>query len=304
VTRIAREESGLMLVELLVVIVLSGIVLGATLTTFTQFERTTGVNQRQNEAQEQVRVGLAAVARELRNLASPTNEQPHAILHAGASDLVFQSVSSTVTRRVRYCLDAEERTLWRQVQLEPFSDPSLSSCPDIAWGSQRTAIADVVNGERPVFGYNVEDPMGITEISASVWVDVDPGSAPVETSLQTSIFLRNQNRSPTAVSTATLSGSSIVLNGSESSDPEGRSLRFYWYDRAVTGNEGCGDDLPLEVPQDGCVGTGIVVTYIPPEPGPRSLYLVVADPAGLTHQASDESICVPAPGLCEPEEEE
>lgn len=296
-SRLARDESGLMLIELLVVIVLSGVVLGATLTTFTQFERTTGVNQRQNEAQEQVRVGLAGVARELRNLASPTPEQPHAIVHAGASDLVFQSVSSTVTRRVRYCLDTTTRTLWRQVQLEPFSDPSLGTCPDVAWGSQRTAIANVVNGERPVFSYNVEDPMGITEISATVWVDVDPDAAPIETSLQTSIFLRNQNRSPTAVSTAALSGSSVVLNGSESSDPEGRSLRFYWYDRAVTDSEVCGE-LPEQVPQDGCIGTGIVVTYTPPEPGPLSLYLVVADPANLTHQADDESICVPGGPSC------
>jgi type II secretory pathway pseudopilin PulG len=287
-----------MLVELLVVMVVSGIVLGATLTTFNQFERTTGTNQRQTEAQEQVRVGLATVARELRNLASPTDERPYAILHAGTSDLVFQSVSSTVTRRVRYCLDVGKRTLWRQVQLEPFSDPSLSSCPDVAWGSQRTAIADVVNGERPVFGYNVEDPMGITEISASVWVDVDPGAAPAETSLQTSIFLRNQNRSPTAVATAELSGSSIVLNGSESSDPEGRSLRFYWYDRAVSGHEACGEELPPEVPPDGCVATGIVATYGPLEPGSRTIYLVVADPAGLTHQAPDESICVPGGAPC------
>jgi type II secretory pathway pseudopilin PulG len=298
VTRIVREESGLMLVELLVVMVLSGVVLGATLTTFNQFERTTGTNQRQTEAQEQVRVGLAAVARELRNLASPTNERPHAIRYAGANDLVFQSVSSTVTRRVRYCLDAQERTLWRQVQLEPFSDPSQTACPDVGWGSQRTAIADVVNGERPVFGYNVEDPMGITEISATVWVDVNPGAAPAETSLQTSIFLRNQNRSPTAVSTAELSGASIVLNGSESSDPEGRSLRFYWYDRAASGHDPCGEEMPPEVPQDGCVATGIVATYIPPAPGSRSLYLVVADPAGLTHQAPDESVCVPGGPSC------
>jgi type II secretory pathway pseudopilin PulG len=298
VNRIVREESGLMLVELLVVMVLSGIVLGATLTTFNQFERTTGTNQRQTEAQEQVRVGLSGVARELRNLASPTNERPDAIVHAGPSDLVFQSVSSTVLRRVRYCLDVQGRTLWRQVQLEPFSDPSQTACPDNGWGSQRTAIADVVNGERPVFRYNVEDPMGITEVSATAWVDVNPGAAPAETSLQTSIFLRNQNRRPTAVWTAELSGSSIVLNGSESSDPEGRYLRFYWYDRAASGHGPCGEQLPPDVPQDGCVATGIVATYTPPGPGSRSLYLVVADPAGLTHRASDKSVCIPGGPSC------
>jgi type II secretory pathway pseudopilin PulG len=296
-SRLAREESGLMLVELMVVLVVSGVVLGATLTTFSQFEQTTGVNQRQNEAQDQVRIGLGGVARELRNLASPTNERPDAIVRATAGDLVFQSVSNTVTRRVRYCLDTTTRRLWRQVQLEPFSSPSSTACPDGAWGSQRTAIGNVVNGSRAVFGYNVEDPMGITEISATVWVDVNPGAAPIETSLQTSIFLRNQNRRPTAVSSAALSGASIILNGSESFDPEGRSLRFYWYDEAVADSTACGP-LPPEVPQIGCVGTSIVTTYMPASAGPRSLYLVVADPAGLTDQDDDESICVPGPGVC------
>jgi type II secretory pathway pseudopilin PulG len=297
VKRLLHEEGGFMLVELLVVIVVSSVVLGATLTAFSQFEQTTGVNQRQNEAQDQVRVGLAGVARELRNLASPTDERPNAIVRAAPADLVFQSVSSTVTRRVRYCLDTAARTLWRQVQLEPFSSPSTTACPDAAWGSQRTAIGNVVNGARAVFAYNVEDPMGITEISTTVWVDVNPGEKPLETSLQTSIFLRNQNRRPTAVSSATLSGSSIILNGSESFDPEGRSLRFYWYDRGATDSDACGE-LPDELPQDGCIATSIVAAYTPPEPGPRTFYLVVADPAGLTDQADDESICTPGPEPC------
>ena len=296
-SRRLRDEDGLMLVELLVVMVVSGVVLGATLTTFEQFERTTGVNQRQTEAQEQVRVGLAGVARELRNLASPTNERPNAIVRAGGSDLVFQSVSSTVTRRIRYCLDTTARRLWRQVQVEPFNLPS-AGCPDASWGTYRTAVGNVVNSARPVFAYNVEDPMGITEISTTLWVDVNPGKAPVETSLQTSIFLRNQNRRPTASSSAALNGSSIVLNGSASSDPEGRSLRFYWYDRAVGANSPACGELPDDVPQSGCIGSSIVMSYTPPSPGPRSLYLVVADPAGLTDQDDDETICVPGGGTC------
>lgn len=287
-----------MLVELLVVVVLSSVVLGATLTTFTQFEQNTGVNQRQNEAQEQVRVGIAGVARELRNLASPTDERPFAVVRASGSDLVFQSVRGTTTRRVRYCVDTTAHRLWRQVQLLPFSDPSSSACPDASWGSQRTAIGNVVNGSRPVFHYNVEDPLGITEISTTVWVDVNPGVEPIETSLQTSIFLRNQNRSPTAIATADLSGSSVILNGSESFDPEGRSLRFFWYDDATTDNSPICGNLPSEVPQTGCVGTGIVTTYTPPAPGPRNIVLVVADPAGLTHETDDVPVCIPGAGSC------
>jgi len=293
VTRIRSDQSGVTLIELMLVISLVGVVMGSTLTTFTQFEQTTATNQRQNQAQEQVRVGLAGLARELRNLASPTNERPEAIVRATGADLVFQSVSSTQTRRVRYCLDTANRRVWRQVQLSPFSLPSATSCPDAGWGSERLAIEDVVNGARPIFSYNVEDPLGITEITSTLWVDVDLGAKPAETSLQTSIFLRNQNRMPTASFTAVVSGSAIFLNGSESFDPEGRSLQFYWYDTSVPDSDACGPDpLPPQVPQIGCVGRGVVSTYAPTDGGTHEVYLVVSDPAGLTDEDDHETVCV------------
>jgi prepilin-type N-terminal cleavage/methylation domain-containing protein len=296
VRRRIADERGVTLVELMVVIALSGIVMGATLTTFTQFEQTTGVNQRQNDAQEQVRVGLAGVARELRNLASPTDQLPEAVVRAGAQDLVFQSVSSSATRRVRYCLDASAGRLWRQVQYEPFSEPS-SPCPDSAWGSERSAVQNVSNAGRPVFAYNATEPTAITEIGTTLWVDVDPGRPPVESTLQTSVFLRNQNRAPTAASTIAVSGPLIVLNGSGSVDPESKALQYYWYDTAESGNSPYCGTLPPEVPQAGCVGAGIVFHYEPAAPGERQLYLVVADPAGLTGEGELLSACVPGPGV-------
>jgi prepilin-type N-terminal cleavage/methylation domain-containing protein len=289
------DERGVTLVELLVVIVLVLVVMGSTLTTFTQFERTTATNQRQNDAQDQVRRGVAGLARELRNLASPTDELPEAIVRADADDLVFQSVNSTTTRRVRYCLSTAQNRIWRQLQVEPFTEPSTTSCPDAAWGTQRNAVENVVNGVRPVFTYNSADTTAITEISSTLWVDVDPGAKPGETSLQTSVFLRNQNRSPIADFTATVNGTAIVLNGSESSDPEGKALEFYWYDEAQATNL-C-TPLPDEVPQTGCVGAGIVFNYSPPAPGLRDLYLVVRDPAGLTNVATSKTVCV-AGGTC------
>ncbi|MEX1141695.1 MAG: prepilin-type N-terminal cleavage/methylation domain-containing protein [Thermoleophilaceae bacterium] len=293
--RVVQDQRGVTLIEMMVVVVLSGIVMGTTLTTFTQFERTTAVNERQNEAQEQVRTGLAGLARELRNLASPTDQLPEAVVRADASDIVFQSVSSSATRRVRYCLDASGGRLWRQVQYEPFSDPSTSSCPDATWGSERAAVENVTNGTRAVFTYNSTEVTSITEITSSLWVDVNPGEPPLETALQTSIFLRNQNRAPLASFTATVSGSTIVLNGSDSSDPEGKALEFFWYDADETGNE-CGT-LPDAVPQTGCVGTGIVFNYEPAAPGTRQLHLVASDPAGLTDAADQVSVCVPGEGV-------
>ncbi len=283
-------EDGVTLVELLVVLALSVIVMGTTFTTFAQFEQTTGSNQRQNDAQDQVRVGLDGLARELRNLASPTDELPEAVVVADPADLVFQSVSSSATRRVRYCLASSSHRLWRQVQLTPFSLPSAGACPDLAWGSQRAAVEHVVNGSRPVFSYNASALTAITEIGATLWVDVDPAAKPIETSLQTSVFLRNQNRGPVAAFTATAGASTAILNGSDSADPEGKALEYYWYDQSQTGNL-C-QPLPAEAPQTGCVGTGIVFNYTPPAPGARHLSLVVRDPAGLTDDAPSQSVCV------------
>jgi prepilin-type N-terminal cleavage/methylation domain-containing protein len=291
---IARED-GLTLVELLVVLTISLVVMGATFSTFAQFEQTTATNTRQNDAQDQVRVGLDGLARELRNLASPTDALPEAVVRAQPSDIVFQSVSSSATRRVRYCLHKASGLLWRQVQFTPFSDPSAASCPDTSWGSQRSPVENVVNGDRPVFTYNAPTLTAVTEVGVSLWVDLDVDAKPAETALQTSVFLRNQNRVPTASFTSDVAGSAVVLNGSESVDPEGKALEFYWYDAAQGGNL-C-DPLPDEVPQTGCVGSGIVFNYTPPVPGNRTLSLVVRDPAGLTDQAPSQVACIPGVGV-------
>jgi prepilin-type N-terminal cleavage/methylation domain-containing protein len=296
VTRVLADQRGVTLIELMVVIVLSGIVMGATLTTFSQFEQTTGVSQRHSDAQEQVRVGLAGVARELRNLASPTDQRPEAVVRAEPQDLVFQSVSSTQTRRVRYCLDASAGRLWRQVQVEPFSDPSPTACPHSSWGSERSSVEHVTNDERAVFGYNATELESITEITTTLWVDVNPGQPPLESTLQTSIFLRNQNRAPTAGFTATVSGAAVILNGSGSTDPESKALLYYWYDDGETGNAAECGLLPPELPQTGCVGSGIVFNYEPAAAGARQLHLVVRDPGGLTHAADEVSVCVPGEG--------
>ena len=298
-SRAIADERGVTLVELLVVILLTGIVMGATLTTFSQYEQTTATSQRLNDAQDQVRVGVAGLARELRNLASPTDVMPFAVVRNMPADLVFQSVSSSATRRVRYCLDTPGRRLWRQVQFAPFSDPAVESCPDAGWGTERASVENVVNGARPVFAYNATETTAITEIGATLWVDVNGAAPPLETSLQTSVFLRNQNRRPTASFTADVNGSAVVLNASESTDPEGKALDFYWYDEAETGTPAACGVPPAELPQTGCVGTGIVYTYTPPAPGERSLYLVVQDAGSLTDgdETDSEPVCVPGEGV-------
>jgi type II secretory pathway pseudopilin PulG len=308
-SRLIREESGFTLAELMLVAVLMIVVMGATLAALTSVESVSATNQRQNENQEQVRRSVDGLSRELRNLASPTDELPNAIERATASDLIFQSVARTKPapsdnerniQRVRYCLDASSKTVWRQEQRwildTPPSMPPAAECPATplpgGWDSKAVAAENVVNGTRPVFAYNATELGAITEISTSLFADATPGRPPGEVELETSVFLRNQNRAPTARFTAAVSGLAILLNGSQSEDPEQKALEYYWYDD--TNTSPCAPAPPPEVPQVGCVGEGIVFSYAPPplQLGPKEVYLVVRDPAGLTHTAPTQAVCL------------
>lgn len=288
-----RSERGFTLVELLVGVTVMLGAAGAILTTLTEFEGTTRNNAIQNDAQQEARRALGEISRELRNLASPTNELPQAVEKATGSDIVFLSVGEVRpggslnernTRRVRYCHDSAARTLWRQEQTwtsaTPPASPPTPACPSApsqgGWSAATAAASHVSNAARPVFVYNSGALTSITEIRAKLHVDIDPTARPRETSLETVAFLRNQNRAPSASFTASASGSQIVLNGSESSDPEGRALEYYWYDN--------GGSTP--------VGEGIVLTYAPTQYGNHSITLRVADPAGLAHTAPAQVVCI------------
>ena len=293
------------LTEVIVVSLVLAVVLAATLSVLDSFRKTTDTNTRLNEAQDSIRVSMDLMTRELRNLASPTDEQPQAIERAQAKDLIFLSVAGNKpagslnvrnARWVRYCITSSGLgTLYRQeltwTGATAPAAPSGAECPaSTGWQSQRVQASNVTNGNRALFSYNGGTPTAITEIGLSLWMDPDPGRTPTEVSLQSSVFLRNQNRIPTAAFSAAPSGAAIVLNGSDSVDPEGRALSFYWYDVAKTAN-GCGA-LPPGIPTSGCVGKGLVFNYFPGAIGPHTVYLIVADPAGLTNQAPNQTVTV------------
>jgi type II secretory pathway pseudopilin PulG len=307
VSRLTRDDSGFTLVELLLVCTLTLVVLGATLTTFESFQKNTEVNARQNDAQQEARRSIDYLARQLRNLASPTDYDPESVKRALAHDLIVQSVapdrpanSQNVrnTHYVRYCYNPStsrvirQRLTWTNAVVP--AHPSGTACPSSGWASTDFA-ANVVNGSRPLFSYtwDGEDPTTITEIHTSLWVDANPGRTPAETSLSTSVFLRNQNRVPFAVfSAAATADGKILLNGSESQDPEERSLRYFWYDEdGGPSTEACAD-----APEGPCVGDGMVYEYDPPAFGTRRVYLKVLDPADLVGEADAEAVCVPGGG--------
>lgn len=281
------------LVEVLLASVLMLIVLGATLTTFNSFERNVKTNEQQNEAQEQARRAMDLMARDLRNLASPTPNLPLAVDRHEAGDLIFQSegkekpagsLNAQNTTRVRYCVDTVGDGLYRQIQTwtsaGPPPLPAATACPGPGWTKTIPVAGEIVNEARPLFSYNAADPSSITEVSAQVFVDVDRERSPKEVSLQSSVFLRNQNRAPTAsFSWASMPGGNVFLNASESTDPEEKALGFEWWDMRESTK----------------VGEGIVLTYKPPAAGWRDIKLIVKDASLET--SSTESVCANGTGV-------
>lgn len=294
VDNLARED-GMTLVEVLLVSVLMLTVLGATLASFNTFESNARANQLQNDTQDTARRGIGLMARDLRNLASPTPGLPFAVDLASPADLIFQSegkfkpagsLNAQNTTRVRYCLNTANGNLYRQIQTwTTAAAPAVPSatCGNSGWGSTMVVATDVVNGTRPIFTYNATALDEITEVSAQLFVDSNPGKRPSEVDLQTSVFLRNQNRAPTAIFSAlSMPAGGIFLNASESADPEEKALTFEWWDAGLS---------PAKK-----VGEGIVFTYTPPAVGYRQMYLVVKD-ATLETKSDTQTVCANGPGV-------
>jgi type II secretory pathway component PulJ len=291
-----NEETGFTLVEMLTASMLMIVVLGSTLTALTSFQSNAETNARQNDAQDTARRGIAQLARDLRNLASPTNEQPEAIKRASAQDLIVQSVAETRpagslnarnAQYVRYCYSPTtkrvmtQRLTWTAATTPAF--PTGTDCPASGWATTKVVADSVVNDARPLFVFNGTSLTTITEISTALYVDPNPGKRPRETTISTTVFLRNQNRVPIArFSAAPGANGTILLNGAASEDPEERALTYEWYDKTA------GDKL---------VGQGIVFTYTPPSAGSRQVYLTVRDPANLPNTAAPQTVCVPGPGV-------
>lgn len=249
----ARDEGGFTLIELLVAMTLSLIVLGATLDAFAGFSRNSRAVNVKNDAQQDVRASTDQLARELRNAIS--SGSPTAPLeNAAPFDLMFQTVQGSADARVRYCLDnstPSREVLLKQTQSPPtVAAPSTTNCPssDPAW-TQTATVADwLVNRygypgppcqDRDTFVYSSTPPSlnppraDITGIQTNLFLN--RGAATTcntppktrDTELTSAVRLRNTNRSPTAAFTWTQQNG-VLLNGSNSQDPEGGSLTFEW----------------------------------------------------------------------------
>ena len=298
-----RDESGFTLVELILTMAILMAVLGATLDTLDNFVGRTKVNERQNESQDKARFTMDRLAREVRNLASPTNAAVNSIDKATDYDFVFKTVAQA-KRRVRYCLNSDTSEFWIQTQSFSVNDvdpglPSTATCPATGgWTTQRIASQHVVNRrdglDRNVFTYVGlvgTDTSKVTSVRGDLYVDVNPGKSPKETAVSTGDFLRNQNQKPLLPDFSLIQsppGSrTFLLNGSDAVDPEGRTLDYFWYR-----GTGSTEDLPsclTDATQTGggftCIGRGLTYQYSFPASlagSSETVTLKVVDPGDLT----------------------
>lgn len=299
-----RGEQGVVsLTELLVAMAIFAGVLGATLSIYQTFLKTSRAANDRNDAQEVARSALDRLARDLRNLASPTPSLPDAFDRAQATDVIFKTVDTNGpnaganvvnVERVRYCLDtstASNAKLWGQVQQWTSATPPAmpiavndTACPGTQWTtsapnqtrSQRVIAEHLTNyssGQtRPVFTYNSGTLTDITTIHSDLDVDMDATRGPKETTLSSGVFLRNQNRRPVASFTYSASGGTIVLNGSGSSDPEGQPLDYNWFDGTTQ------------------IGTGVTFNYAVTPGTTHTIKLQVLDPAQLKDETTISGI--------------
>lgn len=281
---IGCERGEIALTQLLVAMLVATTMLGATLFLFESSVRVNAGHTTRNELQDRARTTLDALARELRNLASPTQEQPQAVDRATAYDVIFQTVdtlgpntglNASNVKRVRYCLNAADRENGklhyqeqRWTSAVPPAAPTSAACPGPGWQTGRLVADHVVNRrgteERAVFAFNAAANIDISAVHVDLVIDDDTGRAPAETRLTTGVFLRNQNRKPVAAFSAVRTTAGVLtLNASASYDPEGEQLDYVWFDGATK------------------IGTGVTMTYNVAPNTTHSISLKVYDPATL-----------------------
>lgn len=303
------EQAGFTMIEMIVAMAIGIFVLGVTVTAFTSLLGQNRIVEQHNEAQDIARTTLDRMARQLRNLASPTQltnvaaNKPLAIERATPWDLIVRvvddatmpngSLNSANVMRVRYCLDGTNKdsaVLYLQTQKWTTAAapamPNAAACPGPGWGSQvvqAQSIANVKNAgaPRPLFTYNHAQTDKITAIHADLYVDPTPNQRPTEARVQSGVILRNQNQYPEAafeIVQIGTSGSNKILrfDASSSVDAEGQALKYCWFVDPPTPTPDC-NATPAH---SSLKGQGVVLNYTMPA-GVHNVVLTVDDPSGL-----------------------
>ena len=288
-----REQRGLTLIEVLVSSMLAIIVLTAVLGAFEQFHAHSVTERARADAQDRARGAVDLMARGLRNGAGSA-AGGGVLERASSYDVVFKSVDAisgpqganvSGLMRVRYCLDSSDSShevLWMESQrwttATPPAAPTTTTCPGTGWDAKQQLalnLVNVVGGQsRPLFTFSPTgwaQPSDVAGVEIDLVVDVRPGYQPRESRLESTVSLRNLNRSPTARFTCTAEANGhAVCDASASTDPDGQALAYQWTLDGTAVAGAAGDRL-----DQGNLSSGA-----------HTFSLTVTDPGGLTSTQS------------------
>jgi prepilin-type N-terminal cleavage/methylation domain-containing protein len=318
-----RADDGFTLVEMLVVCAISLVVFGATMTAFAAYYGQNRSAEAQSDNLDEARVALEREARQLRNLANPTFNATTTIYRATDYDFIFQT-SDPAKTWVRYCLDTtgsgaspSAGRLWMSESPTSTLTSVMTGACGAAWpagtpGRRQIVtqhVTNVNNGlDRNLFGYRclATAPAGcpatsadyakISTVTTRLWIDNKPTDRVKETDVSSAVYLRNQNEAPTAAVTgpSTQGPHKVSLNGMGSSDPEGRTLNYFWFL----------DSAPTSADLANCTATPSASVWEGPlftkdfpvaEVGStHNVWLVVRDPGCLTSTYGPVAVTVPS----------
>jgi type II secretory pathway pseudopilin PulG len=311
-----RDARGFTLIEVLLVCIVGMVIFLATMTAFTSFYRDNRAAETQRDNVEEARVALDVVARQLRNLANPSGANP-TITRAADYDFIFQT-SDPAKTWVRYCLDTTsagsstgQAKLWSAESRAASPPPAMTgTCgaagTGVTWRIVTQNVSNKAGGmDRPVFSYAcvsgspVTCPASATEypkitmVGAQLYVDAKPNDSVREMQVSTGVFLRNQNQAPVASVTGpvTVGTHKVFLNGTGSSDPEGRTLDYHWYLDTTPPNP-----FPCSAPpQDNWSGPTFTQDFgaTATVGAQHNVWLVVCDPGGLSNVNGPTAVPVP-----------
>ena len=316
------DARGFTLIEALLVCVLSIVVFGATLTAFASMTNANRRAELQRENVDAARIAIERGARQLRNLANPTYNATTTIARATDLDFIFQT-SDPAKTWVRYCLQTsgsgatpDDARLWGAESAGATLTASMQgSCPGTGWGTQPRIVAEHVTNQaggadRNIFDYacspgqpatcpaSTAELTKITSVGFDLYLDRDRSDGVREARVSTAVFLRNQNEAPTArVGAPARTGPrKVALNGTGSSDPEGRTLEYFWFKNAPPAASELTD---CNATPASAIWEGALLHHtFPTTDGPagttsKTFWLVVRDPGCLTSMTDPIQVTIP-----------
>jgi hypothetical protein len=299
------------MIELLVGMTLALVVLGATLTILSVYNRQSTINQQNNAAQNRARLAIDRVVWNLRNIASPLST-PKLLERATPYDIVFQTIGKQIgsnvsgDERVRYCVPPDtsagsaskevviaETQTWNTstIPADPWSsDPTVTlPCPDSPLPSGVSSITlatGITNRYRNIsnqgaFSYNNSgldnnlvtqaDLPKVTSVQVDLLVNPTPTQPSRQSELRSDAFLRNQTHQPVSQFSWTPQGGGSVLLNGATSYSPDGYSLSYHWSCVGT----CPNASTLAASTDGLVSWN-------PGPGTYTIQLVVTDPNGLS----------------------